>query len=147
MSQYCVASDLTKYAIPATAITAAITSQMQTDACIAASGEADAYMRARYSLPLVANYPGDTFDPALVRHVAYIAAFLLMSMRGFQAVAGADAMIRENYYKSVGWPDRPGTGFFPGIERGHIHIDVVQTAIASPKYQLPQVWTHPKRGI
>jgi hypothetical protein len=106
-------------------------------------------MRARYSLPLSANYPQGgpytAFDPALVRHTAYIAGFLLMSQRGFSPVAGADQMIRENYYKAVGWPDRPGSGYFPGIERQNIHPDVVQAGVTPPAYYLPQVWTKPPR--
>jgi hypothetical protein len=71
----------------------------------------------------------------------------MMSRRGFQPNAGADQMIRENYYKAVGWPDRQGSGFFPGVERQHIHLDVVQAGVTAPAYQLPQVFTKPNRGI
>ena len=150
MSQYCQPSDITLYALPATAIPASITNQQQIDACIAASQEADSYMRARYALPLSPNYPQGgpytTYDPTLVRHTAYIAAFILMSFRGFTPRNGMDEMIRENYYKAVGYPDRPGSGYFPGIERQNIHPDVVQASATPPQYNLPQVWTRPQRG-
>lgn len=147
MSQYCTPSDLVLYAIPATAITAQITNGMQVAACIAASGEADSYMRARYPLPIIGSSAGaGIFDPALVRHVAYIAAFSLMSQRGFQG-GGADQMIRENYYKAIGWPNVAGSGFFPGVERQHIHLDVTGPTVAAPSFNLPQVWSRPPRGI
>ena len=151
MSLYCLPSDITTYALPAGAIPASITPTQIAEACTAASNEADSYMRARYALPLQMNYPiggpFTTFDPSLVRHTAYIAAFILMSFRGFSPTAGADQMIRENYYKAVGWPDRPGSGFFPGVERQHIHLDVVQATVTPPQYNLPTVYTRPPRGI
>ena len=152
MSMYCTPSDLVLYAIPATAITAQITNAMQVAACVAASGEADASMRARYPLPLAPNYPiggpFTTYDPALVKHVAYIAAFSLMSQRGFQG-GGADNMIRENYYKAVGHPGVPGDrGFFGDVERQSKHLDVVSAnPPPSPAYNLPQVFSRPPRGI
>ena len=149
ISQYCQPSDVTTYALPATAIPASITTGDINQACISASGEADSYMRARYSLPLGQNYPQGgpytTYDPTLVRHTAYIAAFILMSFRGFTPMDGSDQMIRENYYKAVGWPVRPGSGYFPGIERQNIHPDVVQAGVTPPQYNLPQVWSSPPR--
>lgn len=149
MSQYCQPSDLTLYAIPATAIPASITTPMQVAACAAASAEADSYMRARYPLPITGSAGGGpgVFDPTLVRHVAYIAAFSLMSQRGFMPMSGADGMIRENYYKAVGWPDRPGSGYFPGIQKQVIHPDVTVSASTAPAYNNPTVYTSPKRCI
>lgn len=147
MSQYCVPSDVTAFALPSTAVTTPITNAD----CIAASAEADSYMRARYALPLSANYPiggpYTTFDPALVRHTAYIVAYMVMSKRGFAPNAGSDALILANYFKAVGDPEKPGSGWFPGVERGHIHPDVVEASVPAPRYQLPQVLSKPPRGI
>lgn len=149
MSQYCTPNDVITYAIPATALPKSITQAQLTAACISASAEADSYMRARYALPItgsVAGGPG-VYDPALVRHTAYIAAFTIMSGRGFAPGAGTDQNIRENYYAARGWPDRPGSGFFPGVERQHIHLDVTYNTPTPPQYNLPQVHSRPPRGF
>ena len=148
MSQYCQPSDITTYAIPATAIPASVTVAQQIAACVAASQEVDNYIGGRYPLPLAPNFNnGTSYDPALVRHTAYIAAFILMSNRGFQPNAGADALISENYWKAVGYPDRPGSGFFPNVRRQNIDLNVSPTAVTPPKFNLPQVWTKRPRGI
>jgi phage gp36-like protein len=149
VSQYCTPTDVITYAIPATALPKGITVAEQVAACVAASGEADSYMRARYPLPITGSTTGGAgvFDPALVRHTAYIAGFTLMSQRGFAPGAGTDQNIRENYYKAVGWPDRPGSGFFPGVERQHIHLDVLVSQATPPAYNLPTVYSHRPRGI
>jgi hypothetical protein len=139
MSQYCTPSDVTTYALPATAL-ATVSSGEQTAACVAASEEADSFLRGRFQLPLA------SWGQDVVRYTAYIAAYLMMSKRGFQPLGGADAMIRENYYRAVGYPDRPGTGWFPQIQRQSIHPDVVEGGVSAPKYQLPQVYSAPKRG-
>lgn len=149
MSQYCQPSDLTLFAIPATALTAQITTPMQVAACVAASSEADSAMRGRYPLPItgsVAGGPG-VYDPALVRHTAYIAAYSLMSQRGFQG-AGADNMIRENYYKAVGNPNFPGShGFFGEVARQNRHLDVTGPTPSGTDYQFPAVHSRTPRGI
>jgi len=140
MSQYCSPSDLAN-AVNPLALTG-VTLAQQTQACIDASNDADAFMRGRYNLPLIAP-----FDPGIVRHVAYIAVFLLLAARGYNPSAGADNLIEANYHKAVGDPRYPGTGYFPGIQRQIIHPNVVETvaSIGSPT-QLPQVSTAPQRG-
>lgn len=153
MSQYCVAADVTTYAIPATSIPANITPTMIDNACVAASAEADAYLRARYPLPINGSKAGGSgnYDPALVRHTAYIAGYILMSMRGFMASGGqADGFIYKNYVKAVGDPQVPGSkadSFFGGVERGSVHLDVLVNQPTPPTYQLPQVRSKPPRGI
>lgn len=148
-SQYCQPADITSTGIPATAIPASITAPMLVNACIQGSARADAYMRGRYPMPItgsVAGGPG-VFDPALVMNVAYIAAYIVMSLRGFQPNAEADRLIVANYYSAIGNPEIPGSGFFPGVERQNIHLDVTFAAPQSPKYNLPAVTTSPSRGI
>jgi hypothetical protein len=84
------------------------------------------------------------------RYTAYIAIYLLMSGPiGWGATGGnPDANITTNYYRAMGWPDRPGTGFFPGIQRQAIQPDVTpSTAVgADPVHDAPQVSSQQPRG-
>lgn len=137
---YCTVQDVAQY-MPAPVLALTSTLQQQ-QACEDASSEADSYLRGRYQLPLLA------WGPDVTRYTAWIACYLLQTLIGFAPQAGADQLIRERYYQSVGWPDRAGTGWFPGIQRQAIHPDVTPT-LGSPgnaTYDLPQVQTAQIRG-
>jgi hypothetical protein len=118
-------------------------------ACLDATEEADSYLRGRYG-----NGSGQPFvilswGNDVTRHTAYIAIYLLLSGSvGFAPQAGSDTVITQNYYKAVGWPDRPGSGWFPGIQRQNVHPDITpQVAIGSnPNADVPQVFTSQQRG-
>ena len=115
----------------------------QTQACLDATEEADSYMRGRFALPLL------TWGNDLTRYTAYIAIYLLSTGPiGLAPQAGADSNITPNYYRAVGWPDRPGTGWFPGIQRQAIHPDVTPTVAqpGDPVHDVPQVFTSQQRG-
>lgn len=136
---YIVPADLLSY-LPATALSLT-TNDQQTQACLDASMEADSYLRGRYSLPLVA------WGNDLKKYTSWIACYLLMSMVGFQG-GGADRQITERYYRAIGFPDKPGTGWFPQVQRQSIHPDVTP-AIAQPGdpiCDVPQVFSAPPRG-
>lgn len=138
---YVTASQLGQY-LPAATLGLATLAQ-QTQACLDATEEADSYIRGRYQLPLLA------WGNDLTRYTAYIAVFLLMSGPiGWASAAGSDANIKENYWRAVGWPDRPGTGWFPGIQRQNIQPDVTPSATvgADPAHDAPQVSSQPMRG-
>lgn len=142
MSQYATPTDVFTFALPPKALPADVTPTQQNEACIAASAEADSHMRGRYSLPILGSLGGGVgvFDPALVKNVAYIAAHILMTRRGFAALAGSpDDAINRNYDAAI--------AFFSGVQRQNIHLDVIETAATSPNYQLPQVRSHTPRGI
>lgn len=152
MSQYCQPSDLITVGLPSTAIPSWITTPMQTNACIVASARADAYIRPRYPLPITGSVAGGSgnFDPSLVLNTAYIAAYIIMTMRGFMPNAGADKLIVDNYYAAIGNPNIPGSvaeSFFGRVERGSVHLDVLVNAPTPPLYALPAVYTKPPRGI
>lgn len=111
-------------------------------ACIDASVEADGYMAGRYAMPLL------QWDSTLKAHVAHIAYYYLAKRLGFAPQAGSDRLIVEDYYRAVGWPDRPGTGWFPGVQRQAIHPNVTPS-IPQPGdnvRDLPQISTSPQRG-
>jgi len=132
MSQYCTVSDLTTFGINSTAL-AQIDPVILNNQCIAASGVADGYLAGRYNLPLLTPYPQD-----LVMYVTWIAQFLSMSVRGYRPDAGADELIKDKYILAVDW--------LKGVQRQAIHPNVIQTPIAAPAYQLPQVYTNKPRG-
>lgn len=129
---YATVSDLTTYSLPAAAVASLPNSLLQAQ-LDAASAVADGYLRARYSLPLLVPYPQD-----LVIQVCNYAAFTIMALRGYNQDAGADIQIRDRYLTAIEW--------FQSVERQRIHPAVIETPIASPKYQFPQVATGPLRG-
>jgi phage gp36-like protein len=137
---YVTAAELTQYA-PAAVLNLA-PSGVQDQACIDATQEADSYMRGRYQLPLLA------WGSDVKKYTAWIACYLIAQQVGFAPQAGSDRLIVERYYAAVGWPDRAGTGWFPGIQRQAIHPDVTPTLASpgNPTYDLPQVRTAPQRG-
>jgi hypothetical protein len=137
---YCDPADLAQY-LPAAVLSLATPAQQQ-QACDDATEEANSYMRGRYELPLLA------WGADVRRYTAWIACYLLAQLIGFAPQSGSDRLIVERYYQAVGWPDRAGTGWFPGIQRQAIHPDVTPS-VPSPGnavYDLPQVRSAPQRG-
>jgi len=137
---YCTPTDLAQY-LPA-AVLNLTTNGQQLQACDDASTEADSYLRGRYELPL------SEWGSDVTKYTAWIACYLLAQLIGFAPQTGSDRLIVERYYQAVGWPDRAGTGWFPGIQRQAIHPDVTP-ANPSPgnaTYDLPQVRSAQMRG-
>lgn len=97
-----------------------------------ASRELDNYFRARYSLPLIG------WDTSVREKTCWIAAYMVMAMRGYSQDAGRDEQIRERYTMAIEWAQ--------GVERQRIHPHVEETPRAAPSYWFPQVTTGAKRG-
>lgn len=137
---YVEPTQLAQYGPAATLSLATVAQQQQ--ACLDATEEADSYIRGRYQLPLLA------WGNDVTRYTAYIAWYLLMGTIGWAPQAGADANVTTNYYRAVGWPDRPGTGWFPGIQRQSIEPDVTPSIPVGedPGHDGPQVQSQPRRG-
>jgi phage gp36-like protein len=133
-------ADLTQY-IPASTL-ALLSAPEQLQACVDATQEADSYMRGRYSMPLLA------WGSDVKRYTAWIAVFLIMAKVGLQPRDTANDAITRNYYAAVGWPDRPGSGWFPGVQRQAIHPDVTPSIIPGqdPGHDIPRVTTSQTRG-
>ena len=135
-------TELPQY-LPIQVLNLATVAQQQ-QACIDATEEADSYIRGRFALPLLA------WGTDLKRYTAYITIYLLMSGPiGWAATGGnPDANITTNYYRAVGWPDRPGTGWFPGIQRQAIQPDVTPSVPVGQDstHDAPQVISEPRRG-
>jgi hypothetical protein len=144
---YVTVATLAQY-LPAATLSQA-TGAQQLQACLDATEEADSYLRGRYGngtgQPFIVSAVGND----VVRHTAYIAIFLLMSGPiGFAPQAGADDNFVKNYYKAVGWPDRPGSGWFPGVQKQSIHPDITPLIPIgqNPNADVPQVFSNPPRG-
>ena len=138
---YVTPDQLSNY-IPAATLSLATPAQ-QLQACFDASEEADSYMRGRYTLPLL------VWGNDVTRYTAYIAVYLLLSGAvGFAPQAGADTSVTQNYYRAVGWPDRPGSGWFPGVQRQAIQPDVTPPIPVGQdaQHDAPQVSTNQPRG-
>jgi phage gp36-like protein len=129
---YATVSDLTTYSLPSAAVASLSNSLLQAQ-LDAASSVADGYLRARYSLPLLPPYPAD-----LVIQVCNYAAYTIMALRGYNQDAGVDIQIQQRYLTAIQW--------FESVERQRIHPAVIETPVAAPKYQFPQVATGPLRG-
>jgi hypothetical protein len=139
-SPYVQPEQLVQYGPAATLSLATAAQQLQ--ACLDASEEADSYMRSRIALPLL-GWGND-----ITRYTGYIAWYLLMGTIGWAPQAGSDSNITTNYYRAVGWPDRPGTGWFPGIQRQNITPDWTPSIPvgADPGHDAPQVRSNQPRG-
>lgn len=139
---YVVYTDLPQYA-PVQVLNLA-TQQQRIQACIDATEEIDSYIRGRYTMPLL------DWGTDLRRMTAYVAIYLLMSGPiGWAATGGnPDANIMTNYYRAVGWPDKPGTGWAPGVQRQAIQPDVTPSIAVGQdaKHDAPQVSSQAPRG-
>ncbi len=131
MTAYATTADLTRFAVNASAF-GGISTLDQQAALAAASSYADSKLRGRFALPLLA------WGDDLRRAVCYIAAYDLLSVRGFNPVAGSDSNLRQRYEDGVKWLD--------GVERQNIHPDVTPSPEQSPKYDDPKIVTSTRRG-
>jgi phage gp36-like protein len=118
------------------------TGAQQTQACLDATETMDSYFRGRFNLPLLA------WGNDVTRYTAYVASYLLMTLIGFAPQAGSDQLIVTRYYEAVGYPDRPGSGWAPGVQRQAIQPDVTPSIAIGQNsgVDLPQVSTNPPRG-
>ena len=81
----------------ASAALAAIPIATRNQARLSASGLALSLIKKRHGLPLV------SWGDDLRRAVAHIAAYDLLSARGFSPQAGADTSIRDRYLAALQW--------------------------------------------
>jgi hypothetical protein len=137
---YVTSAQLPNYA-PAQLL--ALATSAQTDqACLDATAEADAFMTARYAMPLLA-WPSD-----VTSHTAYIALHRIAAMVGYAPQAGSDNNIERNYYIAVGGCPFREPGYFPRIERQAMHPNVTPSIPIGqdPGHDAPQVQSDQPRG-
>lgn len=97
MSSYATPANLVAFGLSAQAL-AGFTADQQQAALDAASDVADGYLRSRFRLPLATPVTAD-----LKRAVCAVAAFDLLTSRGFNPEAGADTVVRLRYEDALKW--------------------------------------------
>jgi phage gp36-like protein len=127
MSQYATIAQLFQFGMPGTA-RATLTDTDLNAGLVAASAEADGYLRGRYAYPLLA------YGEQLPMYVCWLAAYLILSgARGYNPAAGADSNLRDRYDDARGW--------FEGVQAKRIHPDITPSDGQSPRYDQPVVLT------
>lgn len=127
---YATQADRNLYGVPSTAL-GALTSQ-QVDAALArASAVMDTFFGGRYAMPLA------SWDVSVTSCCVYLADYYLLSSRGFNPAAGADANVLARYEEM--FAGRPGVEpWLKQVQRRAAHPDVVE-ATQDAKHQRPRV--------
>lgn len=102
-TQYATTTDLTSLGLIGGAL-ATVSATIQNAVLLAASGVADASLGSRYILPLT------SWGTDLVRAVAIIASYDLLTSRGFAMTQGSDENIRKRYLDALEWLDEVSKG-------------------------------------
>jgi phage gp36-like protein len=100
---YAVRADLANLGLIG-GVLSSISTTAQDAALLAASGVADASLQSRYIMPLT------QWGQDLVRCVCIIAAYDLLTAKGYNPATGADENIRERYLDQLAWLKEVGKG-------------------------------------
>jgi phage gp36-like protein len=97
---YCAPSDISRYALPSAAL-ASVAADVQADACLRATDDAEAGIAGGYTMPITA------WPEALRGRVADVAAFYAMKYRGFNPEGSDELIVKANddaqaWFKAVG---------------------------------------------
>lgn len=113
--QYATAGDFTKYGLPDDALDG-YTGDIN-DLLLEGSAKVDTYLRGRYTVPLANPYPKE-----IVKAVCVLAAWDLLSVRGFDPNSESDTAIRQRYDDLCDRPMQPG--WLERISQGRINLDI-----------------------
>lgn len=119
------------YAIPAAAV-ARVSSQQQQWHLDGASGIADSYLRARYSVPIPAPVPRE-----LASAVAAIAGFDLLCSLGFNPQE-FDSVYQVRRDSAIAW--------LTAVSEGKASLDAGKDATPSVSEGRPRIVSQPSRG-
>jgi phage gp36-like protein len=103
MSSYATTTDFEQLGLPAAA-TADVDPDALAAALAAASSRADGYLAGRFTLPLTA------WGSDLTEAVCALAAWAVLSARGFDPEGGADSAVRKRYEDAVRWLEQVSSG-------------------------------------
>lgn len=109
---YASLTDLVNYGLPATALANLTTGQQQA-AVDDASDIVNSYLNGRYQLPLL------QWDTSITQATCVIAAYNLLSIRGYNPASGADVNIKSRYDHAISWLEQ--------VQRQAAHPIVVQS--------------------
>lgn len=123
---YATLDDLYTHGAPEKAF-GQLTDDQKLAALEAASEYLDSYFRGRYSLPLA------VWDISVTSNTCKIAAYNLLSARGYNPAAGSDINILERYNQAVAWAEK--------VQKQQAHPNVTPAQIDVPRTQQPVVIT------
>lgn len=131
---YATRIDLTRFGLPSGALTG-VADATQDAAIEAASDVADSYMRSRYTLPLT-GYGDD-----LKRAVCAVAAWDLLTTRGYDPNAGGDEAVKLRHDAAMKW--------LGDVSAGRAHVsggNTTPTATRHARASSPRVDSDRTRG-
>lgn len=131
MASFCSVAQLLQFALPAEAVQNLSNAQLQAE-CDAASTLSLGWLNGRYPNGIA------SYDVDLSMNVAFIAAFNIMSARGYNLEAGADNIYEKRYLIAKDW--------FEGVERQRIHPNITPNPTGTPLGTFPVVTTMQERG-
>lgn len=113
--QYATSTDFGKHGLPPQALDG-FTGDL--DSLLAkASAKFNTYARGRYATPFVVPYPDE-----VVEAVCWLAAYQLMTVRGYDPNNEADRAIEDRYRDLTG---RPGQkGWLQDLSSGRVNLDI-----------------------
>lgn len=109
MSSYATLAHLAQFGVPSSALSG-ISPDAQQAALDAASTRADGYLKNHFKLPIT------TPSIDLVEAICRIAAYNLLSVRGYNPETGGDTNLRDRFLDAVKWLE--------GVARGSITPDL-----------------------
>lgn len=125
MNPYASIVDLTNYGLPQSAL-GTVTTQQQQDAVDSAAGTVDSYLRGRYALPLQSPIPVE-----ITEATCRVAAWRIMSVRGFNPKSPGDVVIRDAYLDTVSWLNK--------VQRQAAHPNVIEATDTGGAHNQPVV--------
>ena len=130
MTAYATTTDLARLGVSAGAL-ANVSTLDQEAALLSASRKADGYFAARLQTPLQA------WSEDVREVVAVVAAYALMSVRGFNPTAGGNQTLRDRYLVAIRWLEQVAKGQITptGTDAGGAPSTsaVVRVASATPR--------------
>lgn len=123
MARYAEQADLIALGINADAI-AGIDPTKVNEALDAASAKVDSYLRAQFTLPLT------QFGKDIVEATSIIAAYSILSGRGYNPAAGSDPNLRQRYVDIVGEPPHR-LGWLDLVAKGAVTPDATGSSSGS----------------
>lgn len=124
MTAYASTADLYVYGAPEKAF-GQLTSGQKDGALESASRDVDTYLRGRFSLPLLA------WDTSITEATCRVAAYNLLSVRGYNPASGSDVNIKDRYDQSISWLVK--------VQKQQAHPNVTPQPNNTPDYNQPTV--------
>jgi len=121
---YASSTDLTTFGLPLTAL-GQLTAAQIAGALDVASQKVDSYLRGRYALPLLA------WGSEITEATAKIAAYNLLTIRGYNPAAGADINIKLRFDDAITWLNK--------VQRQAAHPNVTPQNTQATYYGQPKV--------